>query len=315
MKKNEAKCNKKKLLEILMTVSESVGVVFYFYGDNVNSVTDKYGEALGYNVDCRRRVGVSSTITLGISVLLFFVIPQIYKKYSDIMNLKFCCHKKCCSRSRNYSPLDQDDSPNQENPSNQEKQDDSPNLNHSSTHYQPPPSKSSQAKSSKEEHSGWSKALEMFVIVVTLDSLYSTIDKASNEDQGTFCGPNNRSVTIFFFVVILIIGVLLLSFHARLCCKDFKNNISKIAISVALFFMVGSLVFLMLEDNRQPLVCGYKHNETNILSVEYKKFITARIGVSVAALATGSIATTILLIGKLCSTYLELLLILLILTF
>ena len=67
--------------------------------------------------------------------------------------------------------------------------------------------------------------------------------------------------------------------------------------------MVFSLLLFMLEDNRQPLVCAYKHDEeVIILSAENEKFTTAKIGISVAALATGSIATIILLIGELCST-------------
>ena len=66
------KCNKGNSLELLLIILESFGVLFYFYGDNVKNVTNNYGEALVCNNDCRKIVKITSTISLGVSIVVLY---------------------------------------------------------------------------------------------------------------------------------------------------------------------------------------------------------------------------------------------------
>ena len=58
-----------------------------------------------------------------------------------------------------------------------------------------------------------------------------------------------------------------------------------------------SFLLYILEDNRQPLVCAFKHDNKTILDGEKRNFSTAKIVLSLAALFAGVGAAVILLYG------------------
>ena len=157
------------------------------------------------------------------------------------------------------------------------------------------------------------KFLCMFV---KIDVLYSAIEHARDNKVGTFCGSNNQSITTVFYTVIFLFGVLSLLFSTmKIWYEDIKKRTKsedleelwkgKIKIRVenivfypVFIFITFSFLFYMLKDNNQPLICHFKHNDTDLEPAGREKYTIVKIVISLCALITSFFA---LAIGYLCS--------------
>ena len=220
--------NKRAVLCMIML--ESAGAVCYFIGDNIKYISEVKSKC---DINCRKKVGIASVALLGASLVVFLVIPLIYKKCKKmVMKGVKCCPCPTCDLNLGCLCTSTRDRSSEEEASRDE--------------------------SSEKERSGWYNVLEMFVIAVKMDAVYSIIEHASNIDVGDFCKENRLGLTITFLVILSLTGILLLFVHARYTCyKNFEDKCSQDITCVSVL-MIITIPLYILEDNAQPLVCAHK---------------------------------------------------------
>ena len=126
-----------------MIMLESAGAVCYFIGDNIKYISEIESKC---DINCHKNVGITSVAFLGASLVVFLVIPLIYKKCKKMVmkGVKCCPCSECglnlgclCTSTRDRSSEEE----------------------------------ASRDESSEKERSGWYNVLEMFVIAVKMDAV------------------------------------------------------------------------------------------------------------------------------------------------
>ena len=156
--------------------------------------------------------------------------------------------------------------------------------------------------------------------------MYSAIEHASDDEVGTFCGSNNRSVSVTFYTLIFLFGILWLLFstmkiwykgleertesYCNLCTmkiwykgqeeraesiKKSKYNLCTVHLQNIVFYLIFifitfSFLLYMLEDNNQPLICHFNHTDTDLEPAGRELYTKTKIGISVSALITAVLA-------------------------
>lgn len=75
--------HKKEKYKAAIALVEAIGAPFYFYGDNIGYIIDRYGDALQCGQRCAENNGIAATITLGISLMLFELLPAWIQSFAD----------------------------------------------------------------------------------------------------------------------------------------------------------------------------------------------------------------------------------------
>ena len=66
---------KENYKQAIIALVEVIGALLYYYGDNIGYIISRYSEVLGCHEDCRYNNRVAATVTLGLSLVLFQLIP------------------------------------------------------------------------------------------------------------------------------------------------------------------------------------------------------------------------------------------------
>ena len=66
---------------LVAILAELLASMLYYYGDNINYMTQRYGEELGCGAQCITNNKIAALITLQVSLIVFFVLPLLTRKY------------------------------------------------------------------------------------------------------------------------------------------------------------------------------------------------------------------------------------------
>ncbi len=91
--------NKQVKTKTALLVAETIGALFYFYGDNISSIINQYGEELGCGSRCRENNRIAATICLGIALLFYQLIPPCLHKLEKVIEGSDSSSKKWYSAS------------------------------------------------------------------------------------------------------------------------------------------------------------------------------------------------------------------------
>lgn len=259
---SDLKFNINKTAVLCVIMLESAGAVFYFIGDNIKYISEVKSKC---DINCHKGFGIASVALLGASLVVFLVIPLIHKKCKKmVMKGVKCCPCSECGLNLDCSRTSTQPAQAEFEEGSRDKEEDSHTSEEEASRIS---TQLAQDKSSKEDHSGWYDSLEMFVIAVKIDAVYSIIEHASNIDVGDLCKENRLGLTITFLVILSLVGVFLLFIYARyICYKNFddKCNPKITFVSVLMMFIIPSY---LLEDNAQPLVCAPRKVKIGISAV------------------------------------------------
>lgn len=73
----------KKIHKKILVLVEFIAAFLYFYGDNINHITLNYGEELGCDSTCRANNRIAAMISLGLSLLIYFLFQPIIKEFAE----------------------------------------------------------------------------------------------------------------------------------------------------------------------------------------------------------------------------------------
>ncbi len=77
-------CDEDIEIKIILLVAQTIGALFYFYGDNITKIINQYGEELGCGSRCRENNRIAATICLGIALLFYQLVPPCLHKLQVI---------------------------------------------------------------------------------------------------------------------------------------------------------------------------------------------------------------------------------------
>lgn len=63
--------------ELFIIITEGLGIICYFYGDNIRNITDNYGEELNCNETCQKKYQNISSGIIRLLNINFFCHPSI----------------------------------------------------------------------------------------------------------------------------------------------------------------------------------------------------------------------------------------------
>ncbi len=85
--------------KIILLVAETIGALFYFYGDSITKIINRYGEELGCGSRCRENNRIAATICLGIALLFYQLVPPCLRKLDQVIEGSDSSSKKWYSAS------------------------------------------------------------------------------------------------------------------------------------------------------------------------------------------------------------------------
>ena len=68
----------------MIAVVQAIGVLFYYYGDNINNLLEHYGEELGCGSTCREDNRIAAVIFLGLALVSYQAFPMAMKKCAEL---------------------------------------------------------------------------------------------------------------------------------------------------------------------------------------------------------------------------------------
>ena len=74
---------------IIIAVVQTLGAMFYFYGDNIGYIMQNYSEELGCGDQCVINNRIAATVTLGLALLILQLFPVTFKQLDVIINDKY----------------------------------------------------------------------------------------------------------------------------------------------------------------------------------------------------------------------------------
>ncbi len=75
-------------ITFLTSTIQTIGALFFFYGNNINILVDNYGADLGCSTVCAVNSGIISSFALGIALIIFYVVPLVVKSLLKLLEFK-----------------------------------------------------------------------------------------------------------------------------------------------------------------------------------------------------------------------------------
>lgn len=71
------------LAKIFPALVQSLAAILYFYGDNINYIMQRYGDAIGCGDQCVTNNRIASVVALGVALLILQLVPSVLRKIAD----------------------------------------------------------------------------------------------------------------------------------------------------------------------------------------------------------------------------------------
>ena len=81
-------CVKHKFTSYLSSIIQTIGALFYFYGDNTTHLLRAYGDEFNCDIVCQKNNRIAATISLGLALIIFQIVPLILKKLYELIDKK-----------------------------------------------------------------------------------------------------------------------------------------------------------------------------------------------------------------------------------
>ncbi len=77
-------------INFITSVVQTVGALFFFYGNNINDLVENYGSAVGCDSTstCGANSRILSSFALGIALIIFNIVPSVTKGVLKLLKLK-----------------------------------------------------------------------------------------------------------------------------------------------------------------------------------------------------------------------------------
>ena len=75
-------------INFITSIIQTVGALFYFYGNNINDLINNYGSNVGCTGTCAENSRIISSFALGIALTIINVVPLITKGVLELLKLK-----------------------------------------------------------------------------------------------------------------------------------------------------------------------------------------------------------------------------------
>ena len=70
----------------MIAVVQAIGVLFYYYGDNINNLLEHYGGELGCGSTCREDNRIAAIIFLGFALVIYQASPMAMRKWAEFFD-------------------------------------------------------------------------------------------------------------------------------------------------------------------------------------------------------------------------------------
>ncbi len=75
-------------INFITSVIQTVGALFFFYGNNINDLINNYGSNVGCTGTCAENSRIISSFALGIALIIFNIVPSVTKSVLKLLKLK-----------------------------------------------------------------------------------------------------------------------------------------------------------------------------------------------------------------------------------
>ena len=106
----------------------------------------------------------------------------------------------------------------------------------------------------KQEQTGWNSALDMVVVIVKIDTVFTTVAIMAQTDE--FCNLTDISLSSSFVVISFLVGLYAMIVNGLYSCSKL-DEISK-CVTLAFFLLLFCFPMYLLADNQQPIGCAFR---------------------------------------------------------
>lgn len=145
---------------------------------------------------------------------------------------------------------------------------------------------------------GWYSASDMTTTILKVDTLFTVV--AIMAQTTDFCGVIDRSISIAFLVISVVVGTTLMTVYGVFSYKKIDNRQYAFIAPLVCVFLLIAFPLYILADNLQPLDCAFgcdsfASNQTrNSIGCDEVGNSALRLGFSFAAFLIVSILSIIL---------------------
>ena len=75
-------------ITFITSTIQTIGALFFFYGNNINDLVDNYGVDVGCGSVCTVNSRIISSFSLGIALIIFNIVPPVTKNVLKLLKLK-----------------------------------------------------------------------------------------------------------------------------------------------------------------------------------------------------------------------------------
>lgn len=75
-------------INFITSLLQTVGALFFFYGNNINDLIGNYGFDIGCDATCTANSRIISSFALGIALIIFNIVPPVTKSVLKLLKLK-----------------------------------------------------------------------------------------------------------------------------------------------------------------------------------------------------------------------------------
>ena len=187
---NPARC-----FNVIMVTTQIIASMLYYYGDNINFILERYGEDLGCGDVCVENNQIAAVITLGLSLILFQVMPGVLRKIAK-MN-----------------------------------------------------------KDWQYEETGWKSALDMLVVIVKIDTVFTVVAIMAQTDE--YCNSTDVGLSSSFVIISFLAGLVAMIVYGVFSCVKLDDSDKTKCITLAFFLLLFCFPMYLLADNQQPIDCAF----------------------------------------------------------
>ena len=107
----------------------------------------------------------------------------------------------------------------------------------------------------KYTETGWKSALDMLVIIVKIDTVFTVVAIMAQTDE--YCNSTDVGLSWSFVVICFFAGLVAMIVYGVFSCYKLDNSDKCKCITLAFFLLLFCFPMYLLADNQQPIDCAF----------------------------------------------------------
>ena len=107
----------------------------------------------------------------------------------------------------------------------------------------------------KYEETGWKSALDMLVVIVKIDTVFTVVAIMAQTDE--YCNSTDVGLSWSFVIICFFAGLVAMIVYGVFSCYKLHNSDKCKCITLAFFLLLFCFPMYLLEDNQQPIDCAF----------------------------------------------------------